>query len=211
MSTVDRVSGDWYLKSLSGNIYIEPRGGTGVTSILGDLVVVGRQTNLGTIETIISDNIITLCANITEGTPVLDAGIEVKRGDELPVAFKWNETIDKWQVTSNGLTYSNLMVRVQDDPDPHLGGHLYLNGFEIRSRLNENIVLVPGYNPDNESANSGIEIQQINRDIDPKVEATIMYAKIPGEGHAGLYVSNSKSVHEELITKRKSIIYSLIF
>jgi hypothetical protein len=54
MATVDRVSGDWYLTSLSGNIYIEASGGAGVTNILGDLVVIGRQTNLGSIETIIS-------------------------------------------------------------------------------------------------------------------------------------------------------------
>ncbi len=210
MSTVDRVSGDWYLKSLSGNIYIEARGGTGVTNILGDLVVVGRQTNLGTIETVISDNVLTLCANITEGQPVLDAGIEVRRGDELTVSFKWNESIDKWQVTSDGLTFSNLMVRVQDDPDPHLGGHLYLNGFELRSRVNENIVLVPGYDTNNETVNSGIEIRQINRALDPKIDSTVMYAKEPGPGHAGVYVSNSKSVDEELITKRKAVIYSLI-
>ena len=210
MSTDDRVSGDWYLKSLSGNIYIEASGGTGVTNIIGDLVVVGKQTNIGSLETIVSDNIITLCANITEGQPILNAGIEVKRGDELPVSFIWNESIDKWQVTSDGLTFSNLMVRVQDDPNPHLGGHLYLNGFEIRSRLNENIVLVPGYNNDDGSVNSGIDIKQINRELEPKVGTTVMYAKEPGHGHAGLYVSNSKSVDEELITKRKAVIYSLI-
>ena len=210
MSTVDRVSGDWYLKSLSGNIYIEASGGIGVTNILGDLVVVGRQTNLGSIETIVSDNIITLSANITEGTPILNAGIEVKRGDELTVAFIWNEAIDKWQVTSDGLTYSNLMVRVQDDADPHLGGHLYLDGFEIRSRVNENIVLAPGYNTDDNSVNSGVEIKQIERSIEPKLGSTILYAKEASLGHTGLYVSNSKSVDEELITKRKAIIYSLV-
>jgi hypothetical protein len=210
MATVDRVSGDWYLTSLSGNIYIEASGGAGVTNILGDLVVIGRQTNLGSIETIVSDNIITLSSNITEGQPLLNAGIEVRRGDELTVAFIWNEAIDKWQVTENGLLFANLMVKVQDDPDPHLGGHLYLDGYEIRSNPDQNIVLVPGYNPVENTANAGIEIRQITGNLVPKFDSTVIYAKEPNLGHSGLYVSNSKSVDEELITKRKAIIYSLV-
>ena len=210
MATVDRVSGDWYLTSLSGNIFIEASGGTGVTSILGDLVVIGKQTNLGSVQTIVSDNIITLSANVTEGPALLNAGIEVSRGDELTVAFIWNEEIDKWQVTEDGLFFANLMVKVKDDPTPHLGGDLYLDGFEIRSNVNENIVLVPGYNILENTANAGIEIRQIEGNLTPKFDSTVIYAKAPDLGHSGLYVSNSKSVGEELITKRKAIIYSLV-
>jgi hypothetical protein len=209
MATVDRVSGDWFLKSLGGNIYIDAAGGTGTTSIFGNLVVIGSQTNIGSIETLISDNIITLSANVTSGEPVLNAGIEVRRGDQPTVGFRWNEEVDRWQATADGSFWGNLMIRVKDDPDPHLGGNLYVDGYEIRSDANVNIVLNPGYSIDS-MPNAGIEIKQIDNDLAPVSGATVVSARAPGNGHAGLYVTNTKSNNEELITKRKAVIYSLV-
>ena len=201
MTTVDRTRGDWYLKSINGNIFIEAAGGAGTTSIFGNLVVIGSQTNIGSVNTYISDNIITLCANVTTGIPYLDAGIEVRRGAEPTVSFIWNETVDRWQITTDGIFWGNLMVRVKDDPDPHLGGNLYTDGYTITSNPGENIIFA--------SAES-IEIRH-SSNIATRVDgATIIAARPPGAGHAGLYVTNSKSDNEELITKRKSIVYSLV-
>lgn len=209
MATVDRVSGDWFLKSLGGNIYIDAAGGTGTTSIFGNLVVIGSQTNIGSIETLISDNIITLSANVTSGEPTLNAGIEVRRGDRPTVGFRWDEQLDRWQATTDGSYWGNLMVRVRDDSDPHLGGNLYVDGYEIRSDANINIVLQPGY-LSGSPPNAGIEIKQIDRDLAAVGNATVLSARSPGNGHAGLYVTNTKSNNQELITKRKAVVYSLI-
>jgi hypothetical protein len=203
MSTVDRVSGDWYLKSLNGNVYIDARAGQGTVSVYGDLVVIGSQTNIGSIETLIADNVITLAANVTTGTPVLDAGIDVLRGEENTVGIRWIESIDRWQLTNDGLYYGNIMIRLEDDQYPRLGGDLFVNGFVIRSDDNQNIKLSPG-------AAAGIEIAEITGNVEPFPGTTIMYAKEPGNGQAGLYVTNSVSNNEELITKRKAVIYSLV-
>ena len=57
---------------------------------------------------------------------------------------------------------------------------------------------------------SGIEIKQIDNDLAEVSGATVVSARAPGNGHAGLYVTNTKSNNEELITKRKAVIYSLV-
>jgi hypothetical protein len=203
MSTVDRVSGDWYLKSLNGDIYLDARGGNGVITLLGDVVVTGSQTAIGSVNTLLADNIITLNANITTGQPVLDAGIEVLRGDEPAVGFRWVESVKKWQVSEDGLYYGNLLVRLQDDASPRLGGDLFTDGFHIRSISDQNIVLQPG-------PNSGIEIKESVGNATPSLGSTIMSAQTPQYGKTGLYVTNFVSDNEELITKRKSLIYSLV-
>jgi hypothetical protein len=201
MTTVDRTYGDWYLTSISGNIFIEASGGAGTTSIFGNLVVVGSQTNIGSVNTYITDNIITLCANVTTGIPVLDAGIEVRRGFEPTVSFRWNEAIDRWQLTNDGIYWGNIMVRVKDDPDPHLGGNLYTDGYTITTSPGENLILAPA---------ESIEIRH-SANVATRVDgATILASRPPGPGYSGLYVTNAVSENEELITKRKSIIYSLV-
>jgi hypothetical protein len=203
MSTVDRVSGDWYLKSLNGDIYIDARGGNGVINMVGDVVITGTQTSIGSINTLVADNLITLCGNVTSGQPVLDAGIEILRGDEPPVGFRWTESIKKWQFTEDGLYYGNLLVGLKDDANPILGGDLFTNGYTIRSVSDQNIVLQPG-------PNSGVEIREMVGNSTPQLNATILTAKPPGSGESGLYVTNFVSNNEELITKRKSVIYSLV-
>jgi hypothetical protein len=201
MATVDRTLGDWYLSSINGNIYIEASGGAGTTSIFGNLVVIGTQTNIGSVDTYITDNIITLCANVTTGVPVLNAGIEVKRGIEPTVGVRWNETINNWQLTNDGYYWGNILIRVKDDPDPHLGGNLYTDGYSITTNVGENLIFDPA---------ESIEIRH-SSNVTAKVEgASLIAARPAGAGYTGLYVTNSKSTNEELITKRRSLIYSLV-
>lgn len=207
MATVNRAFGDLYLKSLNGNVYIDAQGGNGVTTIYGNLVVLGRQTNVGTIETIVSDNIITLCANVTTGAPVLNAGIEVKRGNSPTASLEWIEAVDRWQV-NDGSFYSNIMIKVEDDPDPHLGGDLNVNDRQIYSKPNKNIVFWPGRNASDSTA--GIEIKITKAAMSAVANSVVLSAGVSGIGKTGLYVTNDVSNNEELITKRKAVVYSLV-
>ena len=207
MATVNRAFGDLYLKSLNGNIYIDAQGGNGVTTVYGNLVVIGRQTNIGSIETIVSDNIITLCANVTTGQPILNAGIEVRRGDEPKASLEWIEAVDRWQV-NNGQFYANIMIKVEDDPDPHLGGNLNTNNYNIRSQPNKNIIFEPGY--DFGTITAGLQIATTKENLTPVANAVVVSARDPGNGKTGLYVTNSVNSNEELITKRKAVVYSLV-
>jgi hypothetical protein len=203
MSSVDRFSGDYYLKSINGNIYIDSKGGTGTTTITGNLIVVGSQTNIGSIETLISDNIITLAANVT-GQPVLNAGIEVRRGLEPTVGIRWNESIDRWQVTNDGSYYGNLMLRVEDDPDPHLGGNLWVETYDMRSQVGTNINFNPGL------GTAGVTLPVITGTLAAESGKVVLYARAPDASGSGIYVSNSDKTHQELITKHRAVVYSLV-
>ena len=73
----------------------------------GDLVVNGTTTTVDSTTINIADNIITLNSNVT-GTPTLNAGFEVNRGNQLTTAIRWNEANDKWEATEDGTAYFTI-------------------------------------------------------------------------------------------------------
>ena len=95
---------------------------TGDGSVGGDLTVTGNLTVSGTTTTVNSetvtfdDNILVLNNNYSGGSPTENAGIEVERGTVANVAFRWNETSDKWQITEDGSAYKNL-IHADSDVD----------------------------------------------------------------------------------------------
>lgn len=62
-----------------------------------NLYVNGTTTEINTTNLSVGDNIIVLNDNVETGAPTLDAGIEVRRGDELNALLLWNETSDYWE------------------------------------------------------------------------------------------------------------------
>lgn len=80
-----------------------------------NFVVNGTTTTVNTETVLIADNIITLNSNAT-GTPTENAGIEVERGVLANVSLRWNESIDKWELTSNGTTFYTITTS-EDSPN----------------------------------------------------------------------------------------------
>jgi hypothetical protein len=80
-----------------------------------NFVVNGTTTTVNTETVLIADNIITLNSNAT-GTPTENAGIEVERGNLANVSLRWNESTDKWELTSNGTTFYTITTS-QDSPN----------------------------------------------------------------------------------------------
>lgn len=84
-------------------ISIDPAGhndDTGQVIIRGNLIVQGQTTTVNSTEVAIGDRIIKLNKDQT-GTPTLNAGIEIERGDLANAFLEWNESLDLWTV--NGL------------------------------------------------------------------------------------------------------------
>ncbi len=77
---------------------------TGDLLVGGDLNVTGTINSVNTTTVNIVDNKINLNTDFT-GTPVVDAGIRVERGDSPDVEILWNETSDNWTLTNNGTNY----------------------------------------------------------------------------------------------------------
>lgn len=72
----------------------------------GNLIVNGTVSYIQTETLLIEDNIITLNATFS-GSPFLNSGIEVIRGNEPVAALIWNETTDYW---SAGLSGSEVPI-----------------------------------------------------------------------------------------------------
>ena len=173
--------------------------------ITGNLTVQGTQTAIETTNTTLKDNIIVLNdgevgAGVTLGT----AGISVARGSLANVALRWNEAVDKWQVTSDGTTYSNLvasltgLTAIVEDTAPTLGGNLNTNGYTISANVG--------------NVKFGGNIQINNTLVAPSAvtDATVVYAATPSAGASGVFVVNGEAVNEELITKKRAFAFSIL-
>lgn len=105
------ITGDNEIDTDSGNLTIDSAGGTVTVDdnliVTGDLTVSGTTTTLNTTELLVEDNIITLNSGAT-GTPSLNAGIEVERGDDPNVVLRWNETSNTWELTRDGTNYEEI-------------------------------------------------------------------------------------------------------
>ena len=118
-SSIATLSNNIIISDGSGNIraqYLSANSGwtiSGNTSmpgnlvVGGDLTVNGTTTTINTTELLIEDNLITLNSNVT-GTPSVNAGIEVERGDLANVQIRFNETTDKWEYTNDGTIYTEI-------------------------------------------------------------------------------------------------------
>ena len=204
MSVTKRISGNYNLVTLNGNVEVATTNFT----INGNLFVIGTSSKIESTDTYIYDNFITLNAGVT-GAPTLNAGIEVNRGSSPQVGFRWNESLLVWEI-NDGTAWKNLSgTRVFDDKDPHLGGDLNTNGFAIYCDTGEEITV----STDSTGAlnlQTIVKLQQQTTDPAAAVDYSILYAKPAGSGDTGLYVTNEKKSSEELITRRRALVYSLI-
>jgi len=77
-------------------------------TVSGNLTVQGTTTTIDTQQLLVEDNIITLNSNVTTGTPSLNSGIEVRRGDDGVKQFVWDEAVDKWSFGSDTVVASTF-------------------------------------------------------------------------------------------------------
>ena len=123
------------------------------------------------------------------------SGIIVDRGSLADVALRWNDTTDVWQLTTDGSTFNTILTAgggggltaVVDDTTPRLGGNLITNGFHVRFQP-----LLTANPPTVVSGNA------------------ILYADTVGSAGSGLFVVNSGTASDELVTKSKAIVFSII-
>jgi hypothetical protein len=119
------------------------------------------------------------------------SGISVDRGLQANVALRWNEIYDNWELTTNGAGYSNIAttssIKIVNDTAPYLGGNLVTNGFNLQFQtlLTANPPTAVGSN-------------------------VVLYSTTVGSAGSGLYVVNSGTASDELVTKSKAIVFSII-
>lgn len=134
------------------------------------------------------------------------SGLIVERGSSANVVLRWNEAVDKWQITSDGTTYANIVATSSatgntaliDDPNPTLGANLNVNQRTIFSNI-ANIEFAGNIQVDYTTA------------IPPVVtNSIVLYTGVPAAGQTGIYVVNGNVANQELITKTRAIGFSLL-
>lgn len=215
MSIVKNVSGPYIIHTLNSNdpIVLDAN----VVLIRGNLTVSGNTTTVSTTNTTLYDSVVELNAgmSVTGGTPILNAGIQVDRGNQANVLILWNETSKNWTVTNDGTTFYNIVAtttgnsRVVDDQNPQLGGNLFTAGYALVNSTG-NIFLDP---LSTVTTNGNLSLQ-IFPGIAPVTAGynTIKAGNVAAGG-TGLFVTTGDGaiLGEELISKKRSIVYSIVF
>ena len=85
----------------------------------------GTTTTVNTTELNIGDSLITLNSDLDSSTaPSENSGIEINRGSANDAALIWNESSDKWQISSDSSTYNDISIvdTVSDLSDTSISG-----------------------------------------------------------------------------------------
>ena len=215
MSTNKRISGDYNLETISGNVGI-----TSDVTITGNLTVTGTSTEIVSTDTAITDRVITLNdgetgAGVTGGT----SGLQIDRGTETDARIVFDESDDMWKIDSGSGSLVAIatssgggigITNVVEDTTPQLGGDLDVNSQSIISASNGNIVVAPNGTGEIQLDSNAVRI--INNPGTPGSESGYnkLYAKAPSSGGTGLFVTND-TVSDELVSKSKAIVYGIIF
>jgi len=222
MPSYDRISGDYHLDTLSafsglGDMYFTANAGLGTIYINGNLVVTSDYTTYQSINSVSIDRYITLGSNTPVGLPNLDGGIRLERGSGKPtVSIKWNESLSSWQVTNDGSTFANIygkepvLSKIEEDNFPRLGSHLNTQGFYIFSPAGNNIIFNAGFNGTGVTRALQINHTFGNANVAFINTATVVYADPILSGGTGLFITDNQNRNEELVSKRRSVIFSLV-
>jgi hypothetical protein len=112
--------GSWSIKNFLNDVTIlQADDGTIGTSVVtvsnliiqGDLDALGDDSRIRTSELWIKDKTISVgYLNPVSGTPLDDASFSVLRGSDPTVKLNWNETIDQWEFTNDGVTFEPIGI-----------------------------------------------------------------------------------------------------
>lgn len=187
-------------------------------TVYGNLIVTGSHTSINTTNTTVTDNVLTLNAGESgAGVTLNTSGIIVDRGQLANVSILWNESNKMWELTNDGSNFfavayvpvgTHAMTKLEDDPNPTLGGNLNVNGHYIYSPSGTNVLISGGVYTE---LSTGLQIDYSAPPSSSVANAVVVNSNVPGQGQTGLYVTNALVSNQELVTTNRAIVYSIIF
>ena len=204
MAQNTRFNGTWNITGIDATSNVQVNSHSLIVN--GNLKVLGTVSNIATTNTQLTDNTITLNQGESGyGVTAVYSGIEIDRGTAQSVSLRWNEALSRWELTTDGSTFvkistgNNGLPAVVEDPTPQLGGNLDVFA---RSIFSSNTQII--------KHDTNVAIQ--NTTVAPSITSgyNTVYAQTPGGGGSGLFITNSTTQQQELVTKTKAIVYALI-
>jgi len=210
-------------KNTSGDYTITANNGDGTITLNGDVNITGTSTSVDETNLSVEDKLITLNNGETgagiSGTPTT-SGIEVDRGTETNARLVFDETDDTWKLDNGSGGLSVILVgsggggtgitAVVDDTTPQLGGDLDVNGNNISSASNNNVVIAP----------NGTGMLRVESEIELDIKTSnpsgnagyqTVFGKAVGNGGSGVFFTNPDGTTDELVSKTKAMVFGLIF
>lgn len=227
MSSTKRVSGDY-------NIYANN------TIINGNLAVMGTQSSIESVDTLITDRVITLnSGELGAGVTGNYAGLDVDRGSSTNVGLRWSEPDVAWQITIDGTTWQDILTGTggsvaaagsNGDIQFNSGGSLAADSL-LNWNNSTNVLTVYALSFDGATISTNItntditlmpngtgvlvidaatKLSELGSDPAPASGFNYVYAKTPGTNGTGVYYVNN-TTSGELPSDNKAKLYGLIF
>lgn len=205
MSTYKRIDGDYSITTINStdNVFIT----THTVKIDGNLDVMGNLTYIDTTELEITDPFITLAAN--NASIYSNIGILAQKtiSPNSYAALRFNVTSNVWQVSTDNVNFSDIAL---GNTIPMAGGSNTQIQFNDEGNLNGSPSLTIDKNTSTLTLAGVQNFELLGYTPGVTANTVSLYHQATGEGGTGLYVK-SASVDNELVSKSKAIIFSLIF
>lgn len=170
------------IKKVSDHYYVT----SPEVTITGNLTVIGNSASITTTEAELADRIITLNSGETANgvTGQEKVGLQIDRGTAPDARLVFDEADDTWKVSIDaGTSYFPLLTTQS--------GALTAVVDDTTPELGGNL----------EIGTNNIERSSVSVSLALNTEAG---------GGSGVFVTNSLGANQELVTKRKAIVYALI-
>lgn len=201
MSAYKRVDGDYVITSINDtdNVVVQ----THTVKIEGNLDVIGNVTYIQSTELDISDPFITLAANNNGGYSNVGILAQYNNSPNTFASIRYNVSSNQWEYSVDNvtfLTFSSASVAgsntyVQFNDSGAFGANVNLTFDKATS-----ILAINGYQNFKVTGST------------PSAPASgfALYANTTGSGGTGAFIK-SADVDDELVSKAKAIVYSIIF
>lgn len=208
MTTYKRIDGDFYIQTVyppEQKVYIDTD-----TTVSGNLVVQGNLTYINVTELNVTDPFILVNASNT-GSYQSNSGLLTHKTSSDYAGIRYNNNSGSWEVSSStsssgttgtwqpiiagGITASGSNTQIQYNDDGVLGANAAFSFDYANSQMTLDGTLALAYNGSTPSTIANT--------------ATVT-SDIPGSGGTGIYFNNNSN-QDELISKSKAIVFSIIF
>lgn len=228
MASNKRISSDYNITTVSGgsNVTIT----TGNLVVDGNLVILGNSSYVDTeidVLNVFDPNII-LNSNlaVTDSAYGGNSGVIINRGIDANTAIFWNEAVGAWQIAGNvadGSTYSNIGTTA--GTGTIVDGNQYQVSYYSASPTGKtlsptgnlvytptgNIVTTDQYSFRDTGTQSNVDgIPSTAWPTTTDGNVTLAFANVSTAGGTGIFFNNGRA-NDELISKKKAIVYSIIF